>query len=391
MHSNLDFAERTLRMGPTANGPGAYVFNSYPLMNAENVYRHFRAEHDDQRTTILTRSAWGGLQRTGSVLWSGDVVARWDNLRDQISAGVNAGLSGLPNWTHDIGGFSVESRYSNTAGMKPEDKAEWDELQLRWFQFGAWSPIFRSHGEFPLREVYNLAQPGTDYYAAYAEQLRTRYRLMPYIYSLAGDTYLRDGTIMRGLVMDFPSDLKARDIDDQYMFGHALLVAPVTEYKARGRSVYFPAGAEWYDLLTGQKYAGGRSTTVAAALGKIPVFVRAGSILPTGPAITYTAEKLDGPLTLVVYTGADGSFSLYEDEGRSYAYERGEFSTIPMRWNDATGVLTIGARAGAYAGMPMNRTINVRFVSGPGADVGDFDAAPAKTIQYTGEAVEVRR
>lgn len=391
MHSNLDFAERTLRMGPTANGPGAYVFNSYPLVNAENVYRHFRAEHDDQRTTILTRSAWGGLQRTGSILWSGDVVARWDNLRDQISAGVNAGLSGLANWTHDIGGFSVESRYSNPAGMKPEDKAEWDELQLRWFQFGAWSPIFRSHGEFPLREVYNLAEPGTDYYAAYAASLQTRYRLMPYIYSLAGDTYLRDGTIMRGLVMDFPSDLKARDIADQYMFGHALLVAPVTEYKARSRSVYFPAGAEWYDLQTGQKYAGGQSATVAAALNKIPVYVRAGSILPTGPAITYTAEKLDGPLTLVVYTGANGAFSFYEDEGKDYGYERGEFSNIPMTWDDARGVLSIGARTGSYPGMPMSRTINVRFVSGPGADVGDFDAAPARTVQYAGQAVEIRR
>jgi len=319
------------------------------------------------------------------------VVARWDNLKDQISAGVNTGLSGLANWTHDIGGFSVEARYSNPAGMKPEDKAEWDELNLRWFQFGAWSPIFRSHGEFPLREVYNLAQPGTPLYDAYAAQLRTRYRLMPYIYSLAGDVYQRDATIMRGLVMDFPSDLKARDINDQYLFGHALLVAPVTEYKARSRSVYFPQGADWYDMLTGQKYTGGRSATVQAPEDNIPVFVRAGSILPTGPAIQYTAEKLDGPLTLIVYTGANGSFSLYEDQGTTYAYERGEFSNIPMTWNDATGVLTIGARTGSYPTMPANRTINVRFVSGPGADVGNFDAAPARTIQYNGQAVEVRR
>ena len=275
--------------------------------------------------------------------------------------------------------------------MKPEDKAEWDELNLRWFHFGAWSPIFRSHGEFPLREVYNLAQPGTSLYDAYAQQMRTRYRLMPYIYSLAGDVYQRDATIMRGLVMDFPSDLKARDIADQYMFGHALMVAPVTEYKARSRSVYFPAGADWYDLKTGQTFSGGRTASVAAPLGKIPVFVRAGSILPTGPAITYTSEKLDGPLTLVVYTGADGAFSLYEDSGKDYGYERGEFSTIPMSWDQARGVLTIGARNGAYPGMPSNRTINVRFVSGPAADAGDFDAAPSKTIQYSGQAVEVRR
>lgn len=180
----------------------------------------------------------------------------------------------------------------------------------------------------PLREVYNLAQPGTALYDAYAAELRTRYRLMPYIYSLAGDTYLRDGTIMRGLVMDFPTDLKARDIADQYMFGHALLVAPVTEYKARSRSVYF-AGAEWYDLQTGQKYAGGQSTTVAAALDKIPVFVRAGSILPTGPAITYTAEKLDGPLTLVVYTGANGVFSCMKIRARTTATNAASSRTSP--------------------------------------------------------------
>lgn len=391
MHSNLDIPERTLRMGPTAVGPAAYVFNSYPLVNAENVYNNFRREKGDERSYILTRAAWGGLQRTGSTLWSGDVVARWDNLRDQISAGVNTGLSGIANWTHDIGGFSVEARYSNPAGMKPEDQAEWDELNLRWFQFGAWSPIFRSHGEFPLREVYNLAQPGTPMFDAYAAQLQTRYRLMPYIYSLAGDTYERDATIMRGLVMDFPGDRTARNINDQYLFGQALMVAPVTEYRARSRSVYFPQGADWYDMLSGQKYAGGQSVTVEAEVAKIPVFVRAGSILPTGPEIQYTSENLDGPLTLVVYTGADGSFSLYEDEGTTYGYERGEFSRIPMSWNERTGVLSIGARSGAYPGMPANRTINVRFVSGPSADAGNFDAAPARTVQYTGRAVEIRR
>ena len=391
MHSNLDIPERTLRMGPTAAGPGAYVFNSYPLVNAENVYRRFRQEQGDARSYILTRSAWGGLQRTGSTLWSGDVVARWDNLRDQISAGVNTGLSGIANWTHDIGGFSVEARYSNPAGMTPENKAEWDELNLRWFQFGAWSPVFRSHGEFPTREVYNLAQPGTPMYDAYAGQLRTRYRLMPYIYSLAGDVYLRDSTIMRGLVMDFPNDAKARRINDQYMFGPALLIAPVTEYRARERTVYFPAGADWYDLLSGQIHRGGTEASVAAPVDKIPVFVRAGSIVPTGPAIQYTAEKLDGPLTIVVYTGANGSFSLYEDAGVTYGYERGEFSTIPMSWNDATGVLSIGARQGRYPGMPGTRTVNVRFVSGPGADVGNFDAPAARTVQYDGQALEIRR
>ena len=391
MHSNLDIPERTLRMGPTAIGPGAYVFNSYPLVNAENVYNHFREEKGGERSYILTRSAWGGLQRTGSTLWSGDVVARWDNLYDQISAGVQTGFSGIPNWTHDIGGFSVEARYSNPQGMKPEDKAEWDELNLRWFQFGAWSPLFRSHGEFPLREVYNLAEPGTDFYAAFAEQLKLRYRLMPYIYTLAGETWHKDGTIMRGLVMDFPNDPKVRDIADQYMFGHDLMVAPVTEYRARERSVYFPAGTDWYDLLTGEKMRGGRQATVAAPLDKIPVYVREGTILPTGPEIQYTSENLDGPLTLTVYTGADGAFTLYGDAGTTYAYERGEFATVPITWDDSARTLTIGARQGAYPGMPAGRTIQVRFVSGPGRDVANWDAGVARTVEYTGQEISVRR
>jgi alpha-D-xyloside xylohydrolase len=390
MHSNLDIPERTLRMGPTAAGPGALVFNSYPLVNAETVYQRFRAEQPDTRTYILTRSAWGGLQRTGSTLWSGDVVARWDDLGEQISAGVNAGLSGIPNWTHDIGGFSVEARYS-AAQMKPEDKAEWDELNLRWFQFGAFSPVFRSHGEFPLREVYNLAEPESDLYDAFAAQMRLRYRLMPYIYTLAGDTWHRDGTIMRALPMDFPQDVRARDINDQYLFGSAIMVAPVHKYQARERSVYFPLGSDWYDFHTGRKFAGGSEATIAAPLERIPLFVRAGSILPTGPQIQHTAEKLDGPVTLTVYAGADGSFELYDDAGTTYGYERGEFSRIPMSWDQARGVLTIGARTGSYPGMAANRTFHIRWIDGPTATAADFDAAPARTVEYSGQAVQVSR
>ena len=390
MHSNLDIPERTLRMGPTAAGPGALVFNSYPLVNAETVYQRFRAEQPDTRTYILTRSAWGGLQRTGSTLWSGDVVARWDDLGEQISAGVNAGLSGIPNWTHDIGGFSVEARYS-AAQMKPEDKAEWDELQLRWFQFGAFSPVFRSHGEFPLREVYNLAEPESDLYDAFAAQMRLRYRLMPYIYTLAGDTWHRDGTIMRALPMDFPEDVRARDVNDQYLFGSALMVAPVHRYQARERSVYFPSGADWYEFQTGRKFAGGSEATVAAPLERIPLFVRAGSILPTGPQVQHTAEKLDGSVTLTIYAGADGSFELYDDAGTTYGYERGEFSRIPITWDQARGVLTIGARTGRYPGMPAGRTFHVRWIDGPTAAAADFEAAPARTVEYTGQAVQVSR
>ncbi|WP_396594134.1 TIM-barrel domain-containing protein [Brevundimonas sp. R86498] len=390
MHSNLDIAERTLRMGPTAIGPGALVFNSYPLVNAEGVYQGFRAEQPDTRTYILTRSAWGGLQRTGSVLWSGDVVARWDDLREQISAGLNTGLSGLPNWTHDIGGFSVEARYS-AGPMTPEDKAEWDELNLRWFQFGAITPVFRSHGEFPLREVYNLAAPGTPLYDALAAQMRLRYRLMPYIYTLAGDTWHRDGTIMRGLVMDFPGDAAVRDINDQYMFGPALMAAPVHVYGARSRSVYFPAGTDWYDLHTGARHSGGRRETVDAPLERIPLFVRAGAILPTGPEITHTAEKLDGPITLTIYAGADGRFELYDDAGTTYGYERGEFARIPLLWDQSAGVLTLGDRAGAYPGMPASRTFRIRWIDGETPTATDFDGPASRTVEYVGHAMRITR
>lgn len=391
MHSNLDIPERTLRMGPTAIGPAAEYFNSYPLVNAENVYRRFREELGGRRSYILTRAAWGGLQRTGSTLWSGDVVARWDNLHDQISAGLNTSLSGVPNWTHDIGGFSVEARYSNPAGMTPEDAAEWLELNLRWFQFGAWSPIFRSHGEFPLREVYNLAEPGTEAYAAFEDAMRVRYRVMPYIYSLAGDTWRRDGTIMRALVMDFPADRAVRDINDQYMFGPALMVAPVTAYRAREREVYFPAGGAWYDLRTGATYAGGSRVTVPAPVGTIPVFARAGAILPTGQDIQHTGQMKDGPLTLVVYAGADGAFELYEDAGLDYGYEQGAFAVTPIRWDNARGVLTLGDRAGAYPGMAAQRTVHVRFIDGPGASGVDPAATPHRTVVYEGRQIEVRR
>ena len=392
MHSNLDLPERALRAGPTALGPGVEYFNSYPLVNAEGVYQHFRATQPDTRTYILTRSAWGGLQRTGSTLWSGDVVARWDDLREQVSAGVNTGFSGIANWTHDIGGFAVEARYSNPAGMTPENKAEWQELNLRWFQFGAWSPIFRSHGEFPLREVYNLAEPGTDLYDAFAEQMRRRYRLMPYIYTLAGDAYHKDDVIMRGLALDFPGDERARTVNDQYLLGPAFLVAPVHEYRATSRKVWLPQGANWVDFYTGRTLTGGQEITAQAPLDRIPLYVRAGSIVPTGPAVQHTAEALDGPITLNVYLGADGSFELYDDAGTTYGYERGEFSRTPISWNQRTGVLSIGARQGEYPGMAATRTIHVRFIDQrDGAEAANFDARPDRTVEYSGTEVLVRR
>lgn len=388
LHSNLSHAERALRMGPTAMGPGAEFFNSFALVNSQAVYEGERAGADpDKRVFILTRSGFPGLQRYGSAAWSGDVVARWEDLREQISAGVNISMAGLPNWTFDIGGFSVEGRYSNE---DPEHLEEWRELNLRWFQFGAFSPLFRSHGEYPYREVYNIAPEGSDVYDSLVWHNRLRYRLLPYIYTLAADTFHNDGTIMRGMVMDFGKDRTTWNIDDQYMLGRAFLVSPVHRFGARERRVYLPAGADWYDFNTGQRHRGGVWIDAAAPLARMPLFVRAGSIVPTGPEVQYSGEKPDGDITLYVYTGADGAFSLYEDDGVSYGYEQGAWSRIPLAYDERRRALTIGAREGGYDGMASTRTIHVKWVA-PGGEGFSFDAAPDATVVYSGEATTVRR
>jgi alpha-D-xyloside xylohydrolase len=353
------------------------------------VYEGARAAEPDTRVFILTRSGTAGIQRNAAAVWSGDIVSRWDDLYAQISAGVSIGYSGLPNWTFDIGGFANESRYS-TANPKAADLAEWRELNLRWFQFGAFAPIFRSHGEFPFREIYNLAPRGSEVYDSLVWYDELRYRLLPYIYTVAADTYHRDGTIMRGLAMDFAADPKALDVRDQYLFGKAFLVAPVYEHQARSRPVYLPAGADWYDFNSGKKLAGGQAIDAAAPLARMPLFVRAGSIVPVGDAIQYSAEAPAQPLTLLVFTGADGSFELYEDDGVSYGYEKGQFSRIPIRYDAASGTLTIGERTGSYPGMPEERSFRVRWIQEGGKAPSNFDAAVDANVEYKGAEVIVK-
>ena len=388
IHSNLSIEQRAYRMGPTELGPGAAFFNSFPLVHAEGVYKGLREFRPDTRPFILTRSAFGGLQRTASAVWSGDVASRWDDLREQISAGVNLSMSGIPNWTHDIGGFALEERFQKAEKAHLD---EWRELNLRWFQFGAFSPLFRSHGEAPKREIYEIAPAGSAMYRSMEYYDRLRYRLMPYIYTIAADTWHRDGTIMRGLVMDFPADKAVRNIADQYLFGRAFLVAPVTEFKARSRKVYLPAGASWYEFETGRSHSGGRTVTAAAPYERMPLFVRAGSIVPVGPAIQHTAEDVSGkPVTLLVYTGADGSFSLYEDDGVSMQYEKGAFSRIPIRYDERTGTLTIGAREGSFPGMAARRTFHIRWTSPKRARPLDLDGRPDAVLAYSGAQVSVK-
>lgn len=386
VHSNLDLDSIKARIGPTALGPAENYFNSYPLVHSGGVYEGAR-QANKKRVFILTRSGFGGMQRNASAVWSGDIASRWDDLYNQISAGVSVSYSGLPNWTYDIGGFANEGRYSNKP--KPEDVAEWRELNLRWFQMGAFAPLFRSHGEIPLREIFNLAPAGSEVFDSLVWYDKLRYRLLPYTYTVAADTYHRDGTILRGLAMDFPDDLAARNVRDQYLFGKAFLVAPVYKYQARTRQVYLPAGADWYDFHTGAISKGGASVEAAAPLNRAPLYVRAGAIVPVGPDVQYAAEKPDAPITLLVFTGTDGSFDYYEDDGVSYGYEKGEFARIPLRYDAAKGVLTIGARTGSYPGMTEKRTFKVRWIKAGAKAPADLDATADATVEYVGSEITV--
>jgi alpha-D-xyloside xylohydrolase len=351
--------------GPTALGPSEEYFNAYALMNAEAIYDGQRSVDPDKRVFLLTRSGFSGLQRYSTATWSGDIATRWEDLKAQISAGLNFAVSGIPYWTMDIGGFCVEDRYVagqdefNKSGRENADNKEWRELNARWFQFGAFCPLYRAHGQYPLREPWNIAPENHPAYKSILYYTQLRYRLMPYIYSLAGMTYLNDYTIMRPLVMDFTQDVKVNNISDQYMFGPALMVCPVYEYGARKRDVYFPAGSVWYDYYTGARIEGGQTVSVDAPYEHIPLYIRGGSILPMGPDMQYSDEKPADVIDLYVFAGKDGQFNLYEDEGVNYNYEKGQYALIPIAYNDAEGTLTIGNRKGEFPGMLKERTFRV--------------------------------
>jgi len=383
-HSNLSPAETARRRGPN----GVPNFNSYPIVHVDGVYDHQVADRPNVRPFILTRSAFGGIQRDSAAVWSGDVASRWDNLREQISAGLNFSMSGDPNWSHDIGGYTMEPRFQKPSAA---DLDEWRELNTRWFQFGAFSPIFRSHGENIHREIFEMSPEGSPTYRSMVWHDRLRYRLMPYIYTLGADTYFKDSTLMRGLVMDFTADRRAWNVADEYMFGPAFLVAPVTEYKARSRKVYLPAGTTWYDFYSGRSMRGGQAIDAAAPYERMPLFVRAGSIVPIGPEIQHTGNNSHSPVSLDIYTGAGGSFSLYEDDGGSRQYLHGQYSRVPLEWNDRTKTLTIGAREGnGYAGMAGSRVINIRWMKPGAARALDLDAKPDATVTYDGRPLTVR-
>ncbi|MCD7978537.1 MAG: DUF5110 domain-containing protein [Tannerellaceae bacterium] len=380
VQDNTDMDYRKLLCGPTALGPSTKYFNAYALMNAEAIYDGQRGVNPDDRVFLLTRSGFSGQQRYSTATWSGDIATRWEDMKAQISAGLNFAMSGIPYWTMDIGGFSVENRYM-AAREGSEDMDEWRELNTRWYQFGAFCPLFRSHGQYPYREIYHISPEGSPTYRSMKYYTELRYRMMPYVYSLAGMTYFNDYTIMRALVMDYVQDKNTYNIDDQFMFGPALMACPVYEYKARNREVYFPAGV-WYDYYTGQTIQGGKRVQVNAPYEQMPLYVRGGSIIPTGQLIQSTAET-QKDLTVYVYAGADGSFTLYEDNGVTYDYEKGNYTMIDFHYNDTDQKLTIGARKGSYPEMHHERSITVIYIS-PSSSVGT-----ETQLMYSGGTLDI--
>ena len=379
-----------IHMNPTAMGTASRMMNGYALMNSMGMYEGQRSVAPDQRVFILTRSGFAGIQRYATATWSGDTTSTWTAMAKQIAAGLGFSVSGTPYWTMDIGGYTMENRFSSK-NPTPENAEEWLELNTRWFQFGTFCPITRLHGELQPREPWAFSgytNPACQTIVKFDE---LRYRLLPYIYSIAGDVTRNAGTFMRPFVMDFPQDTIAREISDEYMFGPAFLVAPVTTYQARNRSVYLPQDAAgWYDFWTGAHIDGGKALDAPAPFDSMPLFIRAGAIIPFGPEIQYTSEKPSDPITLYVYAGTDGAFTLYEDDGVSYEYEGGAFARIPMHWDDATKTLTIGKREGKFTGMLRHRTFNVVLVTKDKPAGFSFKPKPDKSVSYQGKAVKVR-
>ena len=377
-------------------GTSTEYFNAYSLVNADAIYNGQRGVNPHQRVFLLTRSGFAGEQRYSTATWSGDIGTRWEDLRAQMTAGLNYSMSGLPFWGMDQGGFCVEKRYVEAqqqyekTGLENEDLREWRELQARWSQFGCFIPLFRAHGQWPLREIWNLAPDNHPCYQSFVYYDRLRYRLMPYLYSMAGWVHLNDYTMMRGLIMDFNGDREVENIKDQWMFGPAFMACPVGYYKARNRSVYFPKQSGWYDLYMGRHIQGGQRLVVDAPYERIPVFVREGSIIPYGPEMQYTGERPADDITLYVYAGRNAQFQLYGDEGTNYNYEKGRYATIDIRYDDASRTLTIDRQNGRYDGMPRQRRFSIVLVTPDSPRALDFQPQQAVHVTYTGKQLTVK-
>lgn len=406
-HKESDFDRQT--------GLGSYrsVRNAYPLVSVGGVSDHQRALTQDKRVIILTRSGFLGQQRYGSNVWSGDVQSSWDMFRKQITAGLNFSLTGMPHWNSDLGGFFAGSYNTSWGDNSATRNPMYQELYVRWLQFGVFCPMMRSHGADVPREFYWYGKKGEPIYDALVDAVKLRYTLLPYIYSTSWDVTHNRSTFMRALFMDFVNDKQTWNVNDEYMFGKAFLVAPVlhaqytpevqqktleenegwnrdskksaktpilTDFThSKNMEVYLPAGTRWYNFWTNEAIEGGQELVISTTLNRIPLFVRAGSIVPCGPDVQYTGEKKWDNLTLCVYPGENGNFTLYEDEGDNYNYENGAYTEIPMNWDNASRILTIGARKGEYNGMLQKRQFIVKAIDGN-----------SKTVTYTGKKIRVK-
>lgn len=359
-------------------GWGAFVYNAYPLMHSSAVYDGQRRTTNTKRVMILSRSAWAGQQRNSALTWSGDVRGDWSTFARQIPAGINFCLGGIPYWTTDIGGYTFSGGPQNP---------EYQELFTRWFQFGAFCPMFRVHGLSYPKEIWRFGEPTLSILEAF---IRLRYRLLPYIYSVAWNVTHNGYTMLRGLVMDFRADSNVREITDQFMFGPAILVCPVTTKGARRRTVYLPRGTHWFDFWTGRTVPGGQNIRADAPIDSLPLFIRAGSIIPMGTVAQNAGPSADDVVELRVYTSENGAFDLYEDQGDGYGYESGAYTTIAFRWDQASNSLTIGKRQGHFPGMRTKRTIHIVFV-GSDRGTGIMPSEPDHLVEYVGEAITIRK
>ena len=393
-----------------ANGTWRSLRNAFPLETVKGVYHNQRQTEHQKRVFIMTRSAFAGQQHYGSGLWSGDVASSWDMLRKQVPAGLSYSLTGCPNFNTDIGGFFCGSYNTKGSGSAPQNP-QFQELYVRWMQYGLFCPVFRSHGADAPREIWQFGKRGEPVYDAIESQIRLRYRLIPYLYSTAWQVTSNNESYLRPLFSDFAADKKVWNMTDEFMFGRSILAAPILDPQytqeivlrenamtgwdakqpAAGDSnvaaaidwstpktvtKYLPKGTLWYDFWTGKSYRGGQSVTLQTSLDRVPMFVRAGSILPLGPEMQYTGEKPWDNLELRLYPGADGTFTLYEDEGDTYRYEQGVYTTIRFDWNDQARTLTIAERQGSYPGMLSSRQFIVILPDGT-----------TKTISYHGHPV----
>ncbi len=378
--------------------------NAYSLLHSKGIYEGQRHTTESKRVVNLTRSSYAGQQRYGTITWSGDIAANWQTLKHQIAAGINFCVTGVPYWTTDIGAFFVAKReqwFWNGDYNEGYEDLGYREFYVRFFQYGTFLPLLRSHGTDTPREVWRFGEPGSLFYDTLLKFIRLRYKLLPYLYSLAGLVTQDDYTILRALAFDFRHDHKTYDIADQYLFGSAFLVNPVTEamyyrsgshpllQQSKTRPVYLPAGNDWYDFWTGTRLPGEQTIMADAGLETMPIYVRAGSIIPIGPDRHYADEVVDEPLELRVYQGQNGTFILYEDDGDTYDYETGAFATIAMRWNDAQKQFIFEERQGSYAGMQVSRTFLVILVSEHNGIGINTSAHEKRVILYEGKPLVI--